>query len=196
MINHKPINEMTVNGYPYMPCLRQQGSEHRGQCSPAITRKIAGELARRTHGKSWGEHVINLVIPNRRNAGVFGGNRITPEPKWHAACRRCSQLTAVSSYVQPGDSVSLKVLLNVDDGELGNPVVPRGNVGSIHNASEGDGTAGVGRRRKQKPSCNEMDRKKLPCGSIFYPKGSPLPTGLAGKEVPRLQEREVTLGDG
>lgn len=188
---------MTVNGYPYVLRLRQRGSEHRGQCSPAITHEIAGELARKTHGKSWGEHVVNLVILDRRKVGEFVvSKRMTPGPKWHAGCRQCSQLTAGSSYMQPGNSVSLKVLLNVDDGELGNLIVPRGGLGGIHNASEGEGTVGVGRRRKQKPSCNEMDREKLPLGNVFCPKGSPLPTGLGGKETTGPREREVTLDDG
>jgi len=62
---------MTVNGYPYVRRLRQRGSEHRGQRSPATTREVAGELASGTHGKPRGEDVVNLVNKNQRNAGEF-----------------------------------------------------------------------------------------------------------------------------
>jgi hypothetical protein len=71
---------MTINGYPYAPCLRQQGSEHRGQRSPATTHAVAGEPARGTQGKPWGKDVVNFVISSRRNVGEFtisagfGGN--------------------------------------------------------------------------------------------------------------------------
>jgi hypothetical protein len=71
MIDHKPTNEMTVNGYPYVRRLRQRGSEHRGQRSPATTRKVAGELASGTHGKPRGKDVVNLVKIDRRNTGDF-----------------------------------------------------------------------------------------------------------------------------
>jgi len=98
--------------------------------------------------------------------------------------------------MQPGDSVSLKVLLNVNGGELGHPVVSRAGKGGIHNASEGEGTAGVGHRRKQKPFCSEADRKKLACDKYFRPKGSPLPMGLFGRENLETRLLEVTLDDG
>jgi len=183
-MDHKSVNVVTVNGYPYVRRLRQRGSEHRVQRSPATTRKVAGEPASRTHGKPRGKDVVNLVNDSRRNAGDFDiYKRLTPEPKWHAACRRCFPLTAVSSYMQPGDSVSLKVLLNVDGGELGHPVVPRENIRGIHNVSEGEGTVGVGHRRKRMPFCSETDRKKLACDKYFRPKGSPLPMGLFGRET-------------
>ena len=121
---------------------------------------------------------------------------ITPGPKWHTACRLCFFLTAVSSYLQSVDSVSLKVLLNVDGGELGHPVVSRTGWCGIHNVSEGEGTAGVGHRRKRMPFCSETDRKKLACDKYFRPKGSPLPMGLFGRETLEAREREVTLDDG
>jgi hypothetical protein len=98
--------------------------------------------------------------------------------------------------MQPGDSVSLKVLLKVGDGELGHLVVPRAEMRGIHNVSEGDDTAGVGRRKKRRPFCNETDRKKLTCDKNFRPKGSPLPMGLNEREIPETREREVTLDDG
>jgi len=188
---------MTVNGYPYVRRLRQRGSEHRGQRSPATTRKVVGELARGTHGKPRGEDVVNIDNNDRRNAGdsmLF--KLITPEPKWHAACRGCFLLTSVSSCMQPVDSVSLKVLLNVNGGELGHPVVSRAGKGGIHNVSEGEDTAGVGHRRKRRPFCNETDRKKLACDKYFRPKGSPLPMGLFGRENLETREHEVTLDDG
>ena len=187
---------MTVNGYPYVRRLRQRCSEHREQCSPAITRTVVGELASGTHGKPRGEDVVNLVRCDRRNAGGFRHERTTPEPKRHAACRRCFFVTVGSSYMQPGKSVSLKVLLNVNGGELGHLVVPRGSLDGIHNASEGDGTASVGRRRKRKPPCNEADRAATARGDIVHPKGGPLPTGLIEGETCGPQESEVTLGNG
>jgi hypothetical protein len=120
----------------------------------------------------------------------------TPGPKWHAAGRWCFPLITVSFGMQPGDSVSLKVLLNVDGGELGHPVVPRADWRGIHDVSEGDGTAGVGHRRKRMPFCSGTDRKKLACDKYFRPKGSPLPMGLFGRETLETREREVTLDDG
>ena len=150
-----------------------------------------------THGKPRGKDMVNSVMMNRRKASDFEFyTRITPELKWQAAWWSCFVVTIVSSFAQPEDSVFLKVLLNVDGGKLGHLVVPRIKTGGIHNASEGEGTAGVGRRIKQMPSCNGVDREKPPCNGIFRPKGSPLLAGLVERELSRSRTSVVTLDNG
>ena len=70
-MDHKPVNDMAVNSYLYVRRLRQRSSEHQRQCSLATTRKVVEELASGTHGKPWGEDVVNLVRESRRNVGEF-----------------------------------------------------------------------------------------------------------------------------
>lgn len=82
-------------------------------------RKGSAGLTSRTHEKPQGEDMINLVNCNQRNAvGAL-------EPKWCVARWWRFDVAATSSVVQPGDSVSLTVQMNVNKGELGKPDMPR-----------------------------------------------------------------------
>ena len=82
-------------------------------------RKGSAGLTSRTHEKPQGEDMINLVNCNQRNAVD------ALEPKWCVARWWCFGVAATSSVVQPGDSVSLTVQMNVNKGELGKPDTSR-----------------------------------------------------------------------
>ena len=169
---------MTVNGYWDVRRWQRRGAKLPGKRSPTITRKIVGEPARGTHGKSWDKDVVNLVTTDRRITGDFEVDiRITPRPKRHAACRRCSVFTAVSSYMQPGESVFLKVPLNVHLWERGKPGESRNGRCGIRTVRNGKGSAGKGRQRKQMPSCSVMDRMKSSCDRIIRRESGPTSGG-------------------
>jgi len=93
--------------------------------------------------------------------------RMTLEPKWHVACRRCSVVAAVSSYMQPGESVFLKVPLNVDRWKRGKPDESRSDKGGILTVRKGEGLAGKGCQKKQMPTCNGLDRMESSCDKII-----------------------------
>jgi len=169
---------MTVNGYWDVRRWQRRGAKLLGQRSPAITREIVGEPARGTHGKPRGEDVVNLVTTDRRNAGDFDVIiRITPRPKRHAACRQCSVVTVVSSHMQPGESVFLKVPLNVDWWERGKADEPRNEQGGIRTARNGEGSAGKGRQRKRISSCSGMNRMESDCDEIIRRESGPTSDG-------------------
>lgn len=177
-MHHKPVNVMTVNGYRDVRLWQRRGAKLPGQRSPATTREVAGEPASGTHGKPRGEDVVNIVNIDRRNAGDFVlYKRMTPEPKWYAACRWCFSFTTVSSYTQPVNSVSLKVLLNVDRWELGKPDEPRHCFGGIRTVRNGEGSAGKGRQRKQMQSRNRIDRMEPNCDKFIHRESGPTSGG-------------------
>jgi len=123
-------------------------------------------------------------------------DRITPGPKWQVAWWRWSDVTALSSYVRPGKSVSLKALMNVEEGELGKPVRPRIDKGGIRTVKDGEGLAGRGCWRKQKRRGNRADRIAMSCDKIIRPKGSRLPAGLDEGEIHGTFALQLTLGGG
>ena len=123
--------------------------------------------------------------------------RNTPGPKWQAVGWRWFGLTATSSIARPGGSVSLKVLMNVGEGELGKPVESRIETGGIWTAKDREDSAGMGCWSKQKPRGNHVDRT-VTCfvAKSSAPKGGRLPTGPDGRETPTWPAQEVTLGGG
>ena len=167
---------MTINGYLSVRRWQRRGTKPRGQRSPFTTRDDKGELASRTHGKSQGKGMINLVNGRWRKTGD------TPQPKWCVVCRWCSSITIVSSIRRPGDSASLKVWKNVGGRELGKPVASRNEDSGIRTVRNGEGAAGKGCQRKQKPWCNVTDRRELSRDIILRPKGSRLLAGLDERE--------------
>ena len=124
-------------------------------------------------------------------------NRNTPGPKWQAVGWRWFYLTATSSSARPGNSVSLKVPMNVGEGELGKPVESRVKMGGIWTAKDREGSAGMGRWSKRMLRGNNEDRTVM-ClvTKSSAPKGGRLPTGPDGRETPAWPAQEVTLGDG
>ncbi len=188
---HKPVNEMTVNGYRDVRCWQRHGAKLPGQRSPTTNHEVARALAREVHGKPWGKGVVNLVNFNKRNVVD------ALEPKWCAAGWWGYSHPTLSSFGQPGNSAFLKTSLNVDGWERGKPIMFRMVFTCGIQAERcGKGTVGKGSRRKQRPFCNETDRTELDCDRFVRPKGSRLPVGLVEREIAGAQEHEVTLDDG
>src|SRR4030042_2658172 len=129
------------------------------------------------------EVAINPVSSNRRKDSCRCWKRQgTPEPKWHAARRDHSVIAPSSLVARPGDSHRLKVQLNACREKPVKPVVPCLNWGSIQSTSNGEDTAGKGRRSKRKPLCSGADRAAPAIKARRYPprKGADFRWALAG----------------
>jgi len=123
---------------------------------PAIRPKGASQKG------PWGttyEVVINSVTCNRRKGSWRHQSWWrTPEPKRQAARREHSAVALSSPVARPEDSHPLKVRSNVSLVEPVKPVVPCPSRGSSQSASNGDGIAGKGCRRKRMPPRSGVDR--------------------------------------
>ena len=124
-------------------------------------------------------------------------NRCTLGPKWQAVWGRWYSLIVLSSNARPGDSVSLKALLNVRGRELGKPDESRIVKGGIRSVKSGEGSAGIARRRKRRVHCNGEYRvvHRFVTKSSASKDGR-LPTGLNERESLEWPLQEVTLGGG
>ena len=121
-IIHKPAGVIAARGYLDVSHWQRCGIEPEEQCSPAPSHDGVGELASGTHGKPRGKGVVNLVIYDRRNVAEYAG------AKRQVGRGRCFFLTVPLFVARPGDSASLKVLMNVMRWKLGKPDGSRINV--------------------------------------------------------------------
>ncbi len=116
-------------------------------------------LQRRLHS-CWGqaktpmvnnrELAINPVRTQRRKV-------VKRRVKRQTDSRRCLNITAFSSVVQPGDSEYLRELDKINHAEHGKPYEPHECCG-IPTARKGDGSEGMGIKKKRKPPRNGADR--------------------------------------
>jgi len=95
------------------------------------------------------ELAINPVSAQWRNIVIRHAKR-------QADSRRCLSIIAFSSVVQPGDSEYLRELFKVNHTEHGKP--DELHVSGILTVRKGDGLAGRGTKKKQKPPGNKVDR--------------------------------------
>jgi hypothetical protein len=195
----KLVDKMTINGYPHVRYWQRQRDEPRGQCRPAAQPQGCKDASQGNPWEATGQRCDKPRYMRPAECGLISISVIgmTPGPKWHAVWCRWSIVTATSFFVRPGDSTSLKVLLNVVGWKLGKPVASRRDQGGIRTVRDGEGAAGIGIWRKRRPRCNVADRTSTRIvAKSSAPKGGRLPEGLVGGENLGQPEREVTLGNG
>ena len=186
---HKPAGVIAARGYLDVLHWQRCRIEPEEQCSPAPSHDGVGELASGTHGKPRGKGVVNLVINDRRNVAEYAG------AKRQVGRGGCFFVILPLFVARPGDSASLKVLMNVMRWELGKPdgfhvgmvvSMPRGNemVQRVEDAGESECRFVMKR----------IGRSRLVTKSSAMKVGR-LPAGLDEGHVRATLEQEGTLGN-
>jgi len=150
-MRNKPLRNRTRDGQVWLPRhapLVMTGCEALGKTY----------LQRRLYS-CWG--LVKTPMVNDRELAINPvsaqwRNIVIRHAKRQADSRRCLSIIAFSSVVQPGDSEYLRELFKVNHTEHGKP--DELHVSGILTVRKGDGLAGRGTKKKQKPPGNKVDR--------------------------------------
>jgi len=150
MIN-KPLRSRPRDGRVWLP---RHASLVMTGCEALGTTYLQGRLH-----SCWGLAKIPMVNDCKLSINSVSAQRrkvVKRRAKRQADSRRCLSITVFSSVAQSEDREYLRESYKVNNAEHGKPDEP--HIGGIPTVRKEDGSAGIGTKKKRKPSYNKADR--------------------------------------